>query len=48
MRGFLVEILITFYCFLHKFSPEYSVRLDLRNFTARNLATATLQDLISE
>ena len=48
MWGFLIEILITFYCFLYKFSPEYSVNLDLRNFTACNLATATLQELISE
>ena len=48
MWGFLVEILIIFYCFLHKFSAEYRANLNLRNFKARNLATATLQDLISE
>ena len=48
MRGFVVEILIILYRFIHKFSAEYRANLNLRNFTARNLATATLQDLISE
>ena len=48
MRGFVVEILIILYCFIHKFSAEYRAILNLRNFTARNLATATLQDIISE
>ena len=48
MRVFLVEILVIFYCFLYKFSAEYRANLNLRNFTARNLWTATLQDLISE
>ena len=48
MWGLLVEILIISYCFLHKFSAEYQANLNLRNFTAGNLATAILQDLISE
>ena len=48
MCGFVVEILIILYCFLHEFSAEYRANLNLRNFTARNLATATVQDPISE
>ena len=37
MWGFLVEILIIFLDFLHKFSVESRANLNLRNFTACNL-----------